>query len=257
MSMSARTLVLLPGLMCDEAVWAPSLSGLPDGWEPWVADYGLCNSLQSMAEAVLAGAPQGPFALAGHSMGGRVALEVVRLAPQRVSHLALLDTGHTPRAAGEAGAEEARKRYALLEMARTQGVRSMAQTWVQGMVAPDRLMDAELIERIVAMFARKVPRCLRPRSKPCCTGRMPRRCFAALPCRPCCNVARKTRGPRLRSMKPCAHWRPMPCWMWWPMPATWRPWSVPKPWRQAWCAGSSASWPYEHARCVGVARRVL
>lgn len=155
MSISARTLVLLPGLMCDEAVWAPSLSGLPAGWEPWVADYGLSNSLQSMAEAVLAGAPQEPFALAGHSMGGRVALEVVRLAPQRVSHLALLDTGHTPRAAGDAGDEEARKRYALLEMARTQGVRSMAQTWVQGMVAPDRLMDAELIERIVAMFARK------------------------------------------------------------------------------------------------------
>jgi pimeloyl-ACP methyl ester carboxylesterase len=154
-SISARTLVLLPGLMCDDAVWAPSLSGLPDGWEPWVADYGLCNSLQAMAEAVLAGAPQGPFALAGHSMGGRVALEVVRLAPQRVSHLALLDTGHTPRAAGEAGDEEARKRYALLEVARTQGVRSMAQTWVQGMVAPDRLMDAELIERIVAMFAGK------------------------------------------------------------------------------------------------------
>jgi len=139
MSMSARTLVLLPGLMCDEAVWAPSLSGLPAGWEPWVADSGLCNSLQAMAEAVLAGAPQGPFALAGHSMGGRVALEVVRVAPQRVSHLALLDTGHTPRAAGEAGAEEARKRYALLELARTQGVRTMAQTWVQGMVAPDRL----------------------------------------------------------------------------------------------------------------------
>lgn len=155
MSIAARTLVLLPGLMCDEAVWAPSLSGLPAGWEPWVADYGLCNSLQAMAEAVLAGAPQGPFALAGHSMGGRVALEVVRLAPQRVSHLALLDTGHTPRAAGESGDEEARKRYALLEMARTQGVRSMAQTWVQGMVAPDRLMDAELIERIVVMFARK------------------------------------------------------------------------------------------------------
>jgi len=153
--MSARTLVLLPGLMCDDAIWAPSLPGLPAGWNPWVANYGLSDSLKAMAEAVLAGAPQGPFALAGHSMGGRVALEVLRLAPQRVSHLALLDTGHTPRAVGEPGAEEARKRYALLELARTQGVRAMAQTWVQGMVAPDRLMDAELIDRIVSMFARK------------------------------------------------------------------------------------------------------
>nr|WP_315463598.1 alpha/beta hydrolase [uncultured Rhodoferax sp.] len=155
MSAPTRTLVLLPGLMCDGAVWEPMRSGLPAGCNTWVADYGLSNSLQAMAELVLAGAPEGSFALAGHSMGGRVALEVLRLAPQRVSHLALLDTGHLPRAAGEAGAEEARKRYALLEVARTQSVRAMAQAWVQGMVAPDRLHNAELIERIVAMFARK------------------------------------------------------------------------------------------------------
>lgn len=155
MSVPKRTLVLLPGLMCDDAVWAPLLPGLPLGWMPWVADYGLSNSLRVMAERVLADAPEGPFALAGHSMGGRVALEVLRLAPQRVSHIALLDTGHLPRAAGEAGAQEARKRYALLEVARTQGVRAMAQAWVQGMLHPDRLQDAALLERVVSMFAHK------------------------------------------------------------------------------------------------------
>lgn len=153
--MTVPTLVLLPGLMCDAAVWAPLYPQLPAGTQPWVADYGAARSLEAMALAVLAQAPAERFALAGHSMGGRVAFEVLRLAPQRVSHLALLDTGHLPRAAGEAGAQEVAKRHALLEVARSQGVRAMAQVWVQGMVHPQRLQDVALIESIVAMFARK------------------------------------------------------------------------------------------------------
>jgi pimeloyl-ACP methyl ester carboxylesterase len=93
--------------------------------------------------------------LAGHSMGGRVALEVLRLAPQRVTRLALLDTGYKARENGPVGDEEARKRQELLELARTQGVRAMALKWVQGMVDPARLGDKTLIDAIVTMFERK------------------------------------------------------------------------------------------------------
>jgi pimeloyl-ACP methyl ester carboxylesterase len=153
--MGVQTLVLLPGLMCDAAVWEPLFPHLPACSSPWVADYGVAHSLSAMAQGVLRQAPAERFALAGHSMGGRVAMEVLRLAPQRVTHVALMDTGHLPRAVGEAGSQEATKRLALLQMARTQGVRAMAQTWVQGMVHPDRLQEAALIESIVAMFARK------------------------------------------------------------------------------------------------------
>lgn len=153
--MAVTTLVLLPGLMCDAAVWEPLYPHMPADTRCWVADYGAARSLEAMALAVLAQAPAERFALAGHSMGGRVALEVLRLAPQRVSHVALLDTGHLPRAAGDAGKQEAAKRYALLDIARNHGVRAMAQAWVQGMVHPQRLQDAALIESIVAMFARK------------------------------------------------------------------------------------------------------
>lgn len=155
MNMGVQTLVLLPGLMCDAGVWEPLFGHLPKGTTPWVADYGMANSLQAMATAVLQQAPAQRFAVAGHSMGGRVAMELLRQAPQRVTGIALMDTGHLPRAAGEAGAQEAAKRHALLEVARNQGVRAMAQTWVQGMVHPDRLQDAALIEAVVAMFARK------------------------------------------------------------------------------------------------------
>ena len=147
-------LVLVPGLMCDQAVWQPLLPALSLHAQCLVVDHGQADSLTHMAEQLLAQAPQ-RFALAGHSMGGRVALEVMRLAPERVTHLGLFDTGHLARASGAAGQEEARKRHLLLDVAQTQGVRAMAQQWVQGMVAPERLRDAALIEEIVRMFERK------------------------------------------------------------------------------------------------------
>mgnify|MGYP006151917887 CR=1 FL=1 len=93
--MTTKTLVLLPGLMCDAAVWAPQVQALSASHHCMVMDWGLTDSLTAMAQQVLAAAPA-TFALAGHSMGGRVALEVMRLAPERVERLVLLD-GVVPR----------------------------------------------------------------------------------------------------------------------------------------------------------------
>jgi len=150
---SQPTLLLVPGLMCDATSWGAVPAGLAE-LDVRVVDHGQADSLVQMAEQVLAQAPA-RFALAGHSMGGRVALEVMRLAPERVTHLGLFDTGHLPKPAGAAGEQEVRKRMALLAIARSRGVRAMAGEWVQGMVAPQRLQDAALIEDILAMFARK------------------------------------------------------------------------------------------------------
>ena len=82
--MMKPTLLLLPGLMCDAAVWAPQVQALSGNARCVVPDYGLRDTLTAMAEHVLATAPAERFSLAGHSMGGRVALEVLRLAPLRV-----------------------------------------------------------------------------------------------------------------------------------------------------------------------------
>jgi pimeloyl-ACP methyl ester carboxylesterase len=139
--------------MCDATSWGAVPSGLPE-WDCRVVDHGSADSLVQMAEQLLAQAPA-RFALAGHSMGGRVALEVMRIAPERVTHLGLFDTGHLPKPAGEAGDEEVRKRMALLAIARSQGVRAMASEWVKGMVAPQRLSDRPLIDAILDMFERK------------------------------------------------------------------------------------------------------
>ena len=152
--MPASPLILVPGLMCDSAVWAPLLPALSGQATCQIADHGNANSLTVMAQQILDQAPA-RFAVAGHSMGGRVVMEVMRLAPQRVSRFALLDTGYLARAAGAVGDEEAAGRHALLNIARAQGVRAMAAQWVQGMVDPARLRDVALIESIVAMFERK------------------------------------------------------------------------------------------------------
>lgn len=146
-------LLLAPGLMCDATSWGPVPAMLP-GFDCHVVDHGTADSLTQMAEQLLAHAPE-RFALAGHSMGGRVALEVMRIAPERVTHLGLFDTGHLPKPAGAAGDEEVRKRMALLAIARAQGVRAMASEWVKGMVASQRLHDRPLIDAILDMFERK------------------------------------------------------------------------------------------------------
>jgi len=147
------SLVLLPGLLCDRAVWQPLFGVLGPGH---VADYGPRDSLVAMAEHVLATAPAGPLAVAGHSMGGRVAFEMLRQAPERIERLALLDTSYHPLAEGEAGDNERAGRLALLATARRDGMRVMAREWALGMVHPSR-HDTPLFEAVLDMFERKTP----------------------------------------------------------------------------------------------------
>ncbi len=147
-------LVLLPGLMCDQTVWADQIKALEGIAEAQVADYGPLNSLAAMAESTLKHAPP-KFALAGHSMGGRVAMEMFRLAPDRITHLCLMDTRYHPLPAGEVGEKEKAGRLALVDVAHKKGTRVMAEEWVKGMVHPDRLKDSILMDAILDMFARK------------------------------------------------------------------------------------------------------
>jgi pimeloyl-ACP methyl ester carboxylesterase len=147
------TLVLLPGLVCDAEVWAPQVQALSDQVNCHVVDYGLCDSLADMAQHVLDTAPAETFALAGHSMGGRVALEVVRMAPQRVHHLALLDTGTHPLADGDAGAKERAGRMGLLQTAERKGMRAMAEQWAKPMVHPSR-HGTPLFDAVLSMLER-------------------------------------------------------------------------------------------------------
>jgi pimeloyl-ACP methyl ester carboxylesterase len=90
-------LVLVPGLLCDERLWQPQAERLADLADPVIANVIGDGSVSEMARSVLKTAPSaGRFALAGLSMGGYVALEVMRIVPNRVVRLALLDTSARP-----------------------------------------------------------------------------------------------------------------------------------------------------------------
>ena len=150
------TLILIPGLINTGVVWRHQVEALRDEAEVRIAEHGSGDSIASMAAHVLALAA-GPVALAGHSMGGRVALEAYRCAPRRITGLALLDTNFRPLPAGAAGRAEVAKRQAWVDQAYRDGTRAMVQDWVREMVHPDRLSDAALIDEIVAMMSTRTP----------------------------------------------------------------------------------------------------
>lgn len=87
-------LVLIPGMMSDERLWAPQIEALRGDYDVFVFYYADKNDVQDMARAILESI-DGPFAVCGTSMGGYVALEVALAAPDRVTHLGLFNTGAT------------------------------------------------------------------------------------------------------------------------------------------------------------------
>jgi pimeloyl-ACP methyl ester carboxylesterase len=149
-------LILVPGLLCDNAVWHHQSRELASLSDITIADHGSLDSFSAMATAILDIAPP-RFAIAGHSMGGRVLFEVFRQAPKRVAGIALMDTACTPRKDGVDGQQEADQRYRLLKKAQTEGMRAMGIEWARPMVHPDRLSDEELMTSILDMISRKTP----------------------------------------------------------------------------------------------------
>ncbi|MCK8681844.1 alpha/beta fold hydrolase [Pseudomonas umsongensis] len=149
-------LVLLPGMVCDEAVFAPQLAHLDGMADILVPRYGDSCTFEDMARMVLNQAPA-RFAMVGHSMGGRVALEVYRLAPKRVDRLCLISTEHRPRRDGVAGEEETRGRLRLLEIARAEGMRAMGMAWLPVLLSKRNQQDTDLVESILSMVERHTP----------------------------------------------------------------------------------------------------
>lgn len=141
-------LVLLPGLLCDAALWRGQIEDLADLAEPWVADLARDDSMTAMAQRVLADAPA-RFALAGLSMGGYVAQAIMRAAPERVLRLALLDTG-----ARADTAEQTARRHGLIELAERGEFRGVTPRLLPLFLHPDRLSDKDLTGAVAEMAAR-------------------------------------------------------------------------------------------------------
>lgn len=152
-------LLLLPGMLCDAASWRAQVTDLADVANLRVMSYGDADSFEAMAEAVLATAPE-RFALAGHSMGGRVAQEVYRKAPERVIALALLATDYRGHADEAARAAESARRDSILARVRADGMDTFARFWAPQAIAPANMANAELVADAVAMMARHSPAAL-------------------------------------------------------------------------------------------------
>ncbi len=146
--MSVQPLALLPGLLCDGALWRAQIDSLTGQATCHVADFTSQDSMAAMAESVLAMMPD-RFALAGLSMGGYVAFEVLRRAPERVTRLALLDTSARPDTA-----EQTQRRRDLIALARKGDFKGVTGRLLPLFLHPAHAADAALAAEIVAMAGR-------------------------------------------------------------------------------------------------------
>ncbi|NIK55998.1 alpha/beta fold hydrolase [Kribbella shirazensis] len=144
--------MFVPGLLCDEAVWSSTLHALAHPAPTSISDvHTEPLSVAAMAEALLSGSPD-RFALAGLSLGGYIALEVMRRAPERITRLALVDTN--------ARADDPRstsRRRAQLRLVGEDRFEEVVEQLVATFLAPARRHDEPLVARLAAMMRRTGP----------------------------------------------------------------------------------------------------
>lgn len=140
-----RNLVFLPGLLCDERLWARQIDSLRDVARPFVGDLTRHDRIADMAEYVLDNVPE-RISVVGLSMGGYVAMEIMRQAPERVERLALLDT--TARPDSE---ERKRRRQGLIELAGKGQFKGVTPRLLPMLIHPDRMQDQRLTSVIMQM----------------------------------------------------------------------------------------------------------
>ncbi|MCG7394193.1 alpha/beta hydrolase [Microvirga sp. ACRRW] len=147
----AETLVLVPGLACTARLYEAQIAALSGSRKIVVADHTKDDSIPAMASRLLKDAPE-RFALAGLSMGGYVALEVMRQAPERVQRLALLDT--TARPDTPEASQDRERLIALAQAGRFEDI--LPRAWPR-LVHPDRQSDKALQEVIYGMMRETGP----------------------------------------------------------------------------------------------------
>jgi pimeloyl-ACP methyl ester carboxylesterase len=130
--------MLVPGLLCSARLYAGQIAALWRFGPVMVADHRHDDTMEAIARRILGTAPP-RFALAGLSMGGYIALSIVRLAPERVERLALLDTSARPDAP-----QQSERRRALIALAQSGRFAEIADLLWPIFVHRDRQGDTEL-----------------------------------------------------------------------------------------------------------------
>lgn len=147
MSSTKTSLLLLPGLLCDERLFAHQVRDLSGIASSVVADLTGAETIAALAAAAIARMPAGRFAVAGLSMGGYVAFEVIRQAPDRVSAIALLNTNARPDTP-----EATANRQRLMALA-DKDFPAVNAALVPKLLHPDRVKDTAIVKLLDDMAA--------------------------------------------------------------------------------------------------------
>jgi len=147
--MTIQPLVLLSGLLCDSAVWASQTTALADVAQFHIPDLTRDDTMAAMAARVLVEVSFERFALAGFSMGGYCALEIMRQAPGRVVRLALMDT--SPHQDDD---ERRGERERFIALATGDGFVPITRVMVPFLVHPNRVNDEPMVRVIREMGER-------------------------------------------------------------------------------------------------------
>jgi pimeloyl-ACP methyl ester carboxylesterase len=144
---AVHELILIPGLLCTADLYAPQVAVLSASTRIAVANHTVAASISDIARVILASAPQ-RFSLCGLSMGGYLAFEIMRQAPERVIRLALLDTSAKPDTP-----ERTVARGVLVARAEREGLGGVSQSLLPQWVHPRRLSDPALAATVARMAA--------------------------------------------------------------------------------------------------------
>lgn len=147
--MTRPTLILIPGLLNDADLWRDQIAALEEHADCRVADITRGGDLETLAREILGQAPA-RFALAGFSLGGYVAVEMARQAPERIERLALLDTSISPDSP-----ERSKIRRQLEDKAAMPGrFHGFGNQLLRTYLSPTHLADAAIVARIRGMTER-------------------------------------------------------------------------------------------------------
>ena len=145
---NAPPILMVPGLLCDAALWSPQVAHLTLRYACHIADVTSHDSIASMAAESLRAAPP-QFVLAGLSMGGYVALEIMRQAPERALALMLLDTS-----ARQDTPEQSERRQSLIALAKMGKFKGVTPRLMPLLIHKDRLEEQPLVQIVLDMAER-------------------------------------------------------------------------------------------------------
>jgi len=141
-------LLLLPGLMNDDRVWAPVVAALSTERHVHIAPTHLHASVEESARAAILSMPTGRFAVAGFSLGGYVALQICRQTPERIAGIGLVSTGAR---ADTDDAKQSRQRMVEAMGSGTATLEQIAISFADRVIHPSRLEDKKLLALLADM----------------------------------------------------------------------------------------------------------